>query len=126
VNQTTGEIGDAFKGMGDDAEEGNKAVVVSTADMVEQVVGEAQTLIDDYFGAIHAEEERHDARLALLAAQESARKAKTKKEAQAAARAMIAALEDEGGALLELADKGKLTQKDVDTFQKVGNVVLTV
>ena len=113
-----GAVGDAFQEMADKALESTVATSKSTMEMVDDMTTEASRLLDEFFGPIHAEEDRQDARRALHAAQEDARNAKTKKEKRETARAVTAALEDEGRALVKLGDDQALSAEAVDKYEK--------
>jgi hypothetical protein len=86
--------------------------------MTDALVDDAERMMDDFFGPIHAEWDRHDARIKLAADIEALATAKTKKAHKEAARAIIDDLEDQGGALEQLGEDHELSQEEVAKYKR--------
>lgn len=126
--ENTGKAADDIVASFDDIKEGSGDLRKSTVydaekvaqawkDTEKDIADVAQGMIDDFFDPIETRSDAWDAHQAVIAANESRRKAKTKLEARKAADAVTEALDDEATALAKLSAKGKLTAKDVDTFE---------
>lgn len=105
----SGDWRDTFK---DDSGE----VIRASNRMRQQLVKDAAIIRGDVFDETEIRADLHDKRMELLALEERRRSAKTAEARRQASDDIVQALDDEGQGLEDLADQGKLTNKDVDRF----------
>lgn len=91
-------------------------VIRASNRMRQQLVKDAAIIRGDVFDETEIRADLHDKRMELLALEERRRSAKTAEARRQASDDIVQALDDEGQGLEDLADQGKLTNKDVDRF----------
>lgn len=100
------------------AKDASYKVAQSFDKMVDDLIGDANRLISDFFDPIHARQDRFDARQALSAAIVEAGQARTKEAHRDAKRAILQALQDEIDANQRLGDKSELTVEKVKQLRR--------
>lgn len=111
-------IQQAFDDMGDEAKQTARITRRSFSGMVDDLISESQRLIDDFFDPIETRADIYQSRQEQHAAEEAFRDAKTAASKREAADDIIGSISDQADALVDLSQRGKLTSKDVDNFER--------
>lgn len=109
---------DHFDQFADDADDATESVAKSFDDMVDALRGDAQSLIDDFFDPIETRADIYQSREEQRAAEERLRDAKTAAAKREATDDIIGAISDQADSLVDLSERGKLTSRDIDNFEK--------
>jgi predicted nucleic acid-binding Zn-ribbon protein len=113
-----GKTGDAVGDMAGDIDDAAKDSKRSFRDMVESMADNAQSLIDDVFDPIETRADIYQSRMEQNAAEERLRDAETAREKREATDDIMASISDQADSLVDLSKQGKLTERDIDRFEK--------
>lgn len=112
------EVGDDAKRMGRRVGDAADDAGASFSAMVESMIDDTQQLIDDVFDPIETRAAIYQSRMDQNAAEEQLRDAKTAREKREATDDIMEAIGDQADSLVDLGKQGKLTEKDIDRFEK--------
>lgn len=118
IGDELGKTSDHFDGFAENADDATERVAKSFDDMVDALRGDAQSLIDDFFDPIETRADIYQSREEQRAAEERLRDAKTAAAKREATDDIIGAISDQADSLVDLSERGKLTSKDIDNFEK--------
>jgi hypothetical protein len=118
VESAFGDMGDAAIDWRDKYRDVAGDIIRRSHRIRDALVKDAAIVRGEVFDEQEIRAEMHDKRLDLFALQERKRNARSVEDKRQASDDIVQALDDQGEALEDLADIGKLTQKDVDRFAK--------
>lgn len=118
IGDELGKTSDHFDGFAENADDATERVAKSFDDMVDALRGDAQSLIDDFFDPIETRADIYQSREEQRAAEERLRDAKTAAAKREATDDIIGAISDQADSLVDLSERGKLTSRDIDNFEK--------
>lgn len=118
VQAETDKTGDEFAEMGGDARRSARVAKTSFADMVSSLIGSTEELIGQVFDPIETRADLYQERLSQNAAEEAYRDAETARAKREATDDIMSSIRRQADGLVDLGKQGKLTKKDVDTFER--------